>query len=899
MDGLSFTPHDRDMMVRTIIGEAGNQSDLGRAAVGSVILNRLASGRWGSSPSSVILAPDQFEPWQRDPHGLMAVSPDSPEYKSAARVADALLSGQLPDVTNGATHFYSPNSQAALGRAAPSWATGQGQQIGAHLFYAPEGRIANGVQAIASALRAPDEQPRTVTASEALGYTGEQTRQAPTVDSSDDIVSRYLKPSAPASHSPAATPPVATAAPASGGSAQDDIVSRYLGTSGAGAGTAAPATKPVPSDAKPGPGGLMWNADGGWDPQSGKLAVAGKPMTTEADQTAGFGSTARSGLAGFTEGLPIVGPYAQSAVEHGAAAIRAISGDQKYSNALGDVKAGVQQDEAAHPYANTAGQVAGGVVGTLPMVAAAPAAFGIGGASLPIRAAAGGATNALINGADAAVRSDGDLRQTGWGGATGLLFGAGAPVASAGMTRGLNALTNAAKGVSGPAVSVNRLLDQIGITPGEASSRLARLGPEATLADIDPAMTTEAGALAARGGASGSTIKNAMLARSGAADDRASQLVAQHLGSKPDLNASLEAIENDAATRAKPLYDAGRQGPAMDVTPILADIDKQLPTASGGAESVLNKVRSFLTDKVASANNPVGLDVPKSDPSAIHGARQALDDMISKMGLDSSAGRNAQRVATDLRNQIDRVVKSNPNFAAGDAIYEQNMGIRDAMKNGVDVFGRNVRPEDLQRTLAAMTPEQLRAYQQGARVAIGDAMEQSRRGELAGAQSMFARGSANRAKLDALFPGAQDALDALHSEATMRGTESQLLRQSVTAERQAAMQRWAPSNGGGMPGADLIAMAQGAALGDPSGGIATAAARRGGNALLNAMRNAASERTARGLSGAMVANGPEQQALFSQIAKARTPLLGRGAESGTNALLQLAAPPTRNQLLAQ
>jgi hypothetical protein len=570
----------------------------------------------------------------------------------------------------------------------------------------------------------------------------------------------------------------------------------------------------------------------------------------------------------------------------------------KYSDELAAVQSRNTAEAAAHPYANTAGQVAGSVVGTLPAVAAAPAAFGIGGAPLPMRMLAGAATNGLIGGGDAAVRSGGDPTATGYGAAIGAGFGAGAPAASAILTGGGNALMNAARGVTGPAKSLNSLFNAAGMTPQEAQNALARLGPSGTIADLNPAFTTEAGALAARGGAPTSTIKTAMQTRAAGADDRASQLVNQHLGPKPDIEAVTTQIENDAATRANPIYAAGRNGPPMNVTPILANIDAQLPNATGGKETVLNRVRTFLTDRVASGNNPVGMTVPKSDPQAILEARQALDDMIQKMPLETSAGKNAHRAAVDLRNQIDQVVKTNPHFAAGDQIYAQNMGIRDALHEGADVFGRNVRPEELTRTIQTMTPEQLQAFRAGARVAIGDAMEQSRRGDLAGAQSMFARGSANRAKLDALFPNAQEALDALHSEATMRGTERQLVGQSVTAERQAAMQRWAPQAQSGIP-TDLLAMAQGAAMGDPSGGVATAVARRGGNALLDNLRMRTSDRLARGAASAFVATGPEQQAILDQIARAGNPLLGPGATAGANMLMPAGKAPVRNRLIGR
>ena len=45
--GMPMDPADRDMMIRTIAGEAGNQPPLGQAAVAHVIMNRVADGGYG------------------------------------------------------------------------------------------------------------------------------------------------------------------------------------------------------------------------------------------------------------------------------------------------------------------------------------------------------------------------------------------------------------------------------------------------------------------------------------------------------------------------------------------------------------------------------------------------------------------------------------------------------------------------------------------------------------------------------------------------------------------------------------------------------------------------------------------------------------------------------------
>lgn len=133
--GSDLDPRHRDLAVRTILGEAANEPDQGQVGVASVILNRLNSGKYGNSIPDVVLAKNQFEPWntQGGRNRMFAYAPDSQPYQRASAALDEALAGKDP--TNGATMFYSPKAQAAFGRRAPSWASGEPTVIGGHNFY--------------------------------------------------------------------------------------------------------------------------------------------------------------------------------------------------------------------------------------------------------------------------------------------------------------------------------------------------------------------------------------------------------------------------------------------------------------------------------------------------------------------------------------------------------------------------------------------------------------------------------------------------------------------------------------------------------------------------------------------------------------------------------------------
>jgi spore germination cell wall hydrolase CwlJ-like protein len=86
---LDLSGADLDNVTRTIIAEAGqNGTPASMAAVASVIRNRLAAGGYGKTPSEIVHAPNQFEPWNpgsgNDPRRFEA-------YKQAQALAQGVL----------------------------------------------------------------------------------------------------------------------------------------------------------------------------------------------------------------------------------------------------------------------------------------------------------------------------------------------------------------------------------------------------------------------------------------------------------------------------------------------------------------------------------------------------------------------------------------------------------------------------------------------------------------------------------------------------------------------------------------------------------------------------------------------------------------------------------------
>jgi spore germination cell wall hydrolase CwlJ-like protein len=110
-----LTDDDRDYLIKTIAFEASGEPAMAKIAVAYIVLNRKKSGRWGDDIKTVVTQPGQFEPWTTRRSEIEEPSPDDPRYKSAAVVADAVISGQTPDPaasgnddSRSSFHAYSP-----------------------------------------------------------------------------------------------------------------------------------------------------------------------------------------------------------------------------------------------------------------------------------------------------------------------------------------------------------------------------------------------------------------------------------------------------------------------------------------------------------------------------------------------------------------------------------------------------------------------------------------------------------------------------------------------------------------------------------------------------------------------------------------------------------------------
>jgi hypothetical protein len=140
-----MSPDERDLLIRTVIGEANSQGDTGQKAVAATVLNRVKAGGYGNGVGGVVLKPRQFEPWTTRRAELLRYTQDDPAYVRAAGNVDAAINGDDP--TGGATHFANVDTVRARGNSrALKWLGGMSNpvKIGAHTFGRADGEGRDG-----------------------------------------------------------------------------------------------------------------------------------------------------------------------------------------------------------------------------------------------------------------------------------------------------------------------------------------------------------------------------------------------------------------------------------------------------------------------------------------------------------------------------------------------------------------------------------------------------------------------------------------------------------------------------------------------------------------------------------------------------------------------------------
>lgn len=487
-------------------------------------------------------------------------------------------------------------------------------------------------------------------------------------------------------------------------------------------------------------------------------------------------------------GVPVLGGLVDEAIAGG----QTLFGNGSYADNLKAEQDRQKAFDDQNPWVSGGAQLAGGVAGTIPMVMAAPAAFGAGAAGWGARAIASMISGGLIGGADQAVRTNGDPMATFKGAAVGGGAGLAGPAVGRGLGKAYEATanylrtpTNALTGISPRAA--NYAAKTIGTPERQAAVRtqLDALGPEGMLADVSPEWMMAARGAAARPGQR-DMIVNPLLNRDVGKNLRLGEDLNASLG-RPGVPSTINA-EIEAGQRALgPAYgEAFRGASPVDTRQLAFDMDQLAGTLRGDARQAVVRARQML--------NTPGKDALDPSPQGLFQTRQALDGMLA-----TENNPQVVRYLTEVRQRVDgELAAAVPGIKDVDAQFAELARQREALAQGSKVLDSGktaIRPQEMAAEM------QTGALPQGAQVgpsAVPFRIQQGTRAEmdrLVGQaandpaklqQVVRSEGDWNRDKLRTVFgqERADDALRAIDRETTFYRTKNDVVGNSHTAATQ-------------------------------------------------------------------------------------------------------------------
>lgn len=512
----------------------------------------------------------------------------------------------------------------------------------------------------------------------------------------------------------------------------------------------------------------------------------------------GASGTLGAALTGFADGVPIAGPALLGAGQRGAAIASTVMNGGTYDENLRLAQSITQQAQEEHPYVTTGANIAGATAGTIPLVMAAPAAFGGGGGGLLLRSGASALSGGAIGGTDAAVRSGGDLDAIGKGAGYGFVGGLAGPTIAKAVGAGVrkvgdafrNRAASSVAGIDPQALTfVRRAATDDGFDAAAMQARLADMGPDAILADLGPNLQHQAGALAATPGRAQEVVRSALTDRQAGANARIGAAIDDNLGPRSvvpsEVNATIQANQQALGRQYGEVF---RQPTRYDFTAITDDLDRSIQNLRGDAQRGLQRVRDMM--------NVHNTNQVTADPRIAFETRQAIDGMLATETNPKVIG-----TLSEARQMLDDALRDSiPRIKEVDANYAELGRQREALQRGQTVLasGREApRPSELVREVQeGALPQNMQIgpsavplrLSQGARAEVERIVGNNANDVSALNKLIKGEGDWNRARLATLF--GQDKADRLikvvDNERVFADTANTVTRNSETAARIAA-----------------------------------------------------------------------------------------------------------------
>lgn len=493
-------------------------------------------------------------------------------------------------------------------------------------------------------------------------------------------------------------------------------------------------------------------------------------------------------------GVPFIGSYADEAV--GIVSPEARDNMRATTGAM----------QRQNPGQTTALNIAGGVLGAVPMaMAAAPSIAAMAPSTVGAQAVGGavlGATTGAVEGAvygagegtDRQDRVAAAQRGAAVGAGVGGVLGAASPYAARAINATLDRLRGSdvativsTLGISRTAATAVRNALQSGDMRG-AESALQRAGPDAMLADAGIPARQMLDAVAQAGGPAGTTVREAVDARTQAATRNITGALDQGLGTPRGIGEITDQIRTETAPQRSAAYQAAYAAPIDYSAPDGRRIESLLPRVPASAWRRADQLMSLEGEEsmqrlfsIADDGSVTVREMP--DVRQLDYLTRALNDVASeadgqgKLGGTTDLGRLTGNLSREIRQSVRSAV---PEYGAALDTAADAISRRNAAEVGRTLLRPQTTREDVARALSSASEAERRAAQEGLRSQIDDTManvvrtmtdpDTTTREGIRALRDLSSR--ANQEKLRILM--GRDAADSLLSEVDQAATAYEL-----------------------------------------------------------------------------------------------------------------------------
>lgn len=364
----------------------------------------------------------------------------------------------------------------------------------------------------------------------------------------------------------------------------------------------------------------------------------------------------------------------------------------------------------------------------------------------------------------------------------------------------LGKVTKVATELTPSVQAVNSIIEAVGDNKKlvEGIKRLKE-NPRLSVVDVFPSVLQDAQKLAVTEGKHQTKLSEWSENRAKSSKNEVENIYNTTTGVPVNVLDKIEQMKANARETGKTLINPViKSASHVDVTPIIANIDKQLkpgvmsrvsagePLPSSQIQDELKKVRSLLTDDKSVRTNAEELNVIQSN------IRKDAETLLKSEGQDRRVGYALMNVRNNLVNAIDKATGGKYKEALGK--YADDMQVQEAFDKGREILRNRPtidadRPEFWKRWVDTATKDELDAVKEGARIAIDQQIHGMRFAARQGTN--IPEVDFNKEKLKLLF-GEKEVNQMnklLADEKAMAETHSKLFQNSQTAMRLKSNQR--------------------------------------------------------------------------------------------------------------